>query len=181
MTIPNLITLFRLALVPVVVVALLQGRFDLAFVGFVVAGLSDAIDGYIARRFDMRSELGAYLDPIADKLLMTSVFVILGMVEALPVWLVVLVVSRDVAIIAAVMLSFVMGMPVTMRPLKISKLNTGVQIALAAITLGQMAFLGATGALHNYLVYICATLTAFSAVAYLVIWLRHMSGNDNRA
>lgn len=180
MTIPNLITLFRLILVPAVVTALLQGKFGLALTCFVIAGLSDGVDGYIARRFDMRSDLGAYLDPVADKLLMTSVFVILGVINALPVWLVVLVVSRDIAIIAAVMISFVMSTPLQMRPLKISKVNTAVQIALAALTLGELAFRGITGAFHFYLLYICAVLTVISAVAYLVIWLNHMGKNDKQ-
>ena len=131
-TIPNLISILRLLLVPGVVLAMLQARWDWAFAGFVVAGISDGVDGFIARQFNQRSRLGAYLDPMADKLLLVSVFVVLGLVNQLPLWLVVAVVSRDGLIICAVVLSSVMGHPVEMKPLLVSKANTAIQIILAA-------------------------------------------------
>ena len=109
MTIPNLITILRLILVPGVVLAMMQGRWDWAFAGFAVAGASDGVDGFIARRFDQRSRLGGYLDPMADKLLLVSVFVVLGVAGELPLWLVILVVSRDALIVLAVLLSSVMA------------------------------------------------------------------------
>ena len=88
---------------PLVIVMIMQERWSAAFVLFVVAGISDAVDGFIARRFDMRSELGAYLDPIADKALLVSIYVTLAVVGVLPVWLAIVVVSRDVMIVAAIL------------------------------------------------------------------------------
>ena len=103
MTIPNLITIARLLSVPLVIVLIGQERWMPAFVLFVVAGASDGVDGFIARRFDMRSEFGAYIDPLADKALIVSIYVALSVVGVLPGWVAVLVVSRDAMIVAAIM------------------------------------------------------------------------------
>jgi cardiolipin synthase len=175
-TIPNLITILRLLLVPCVVLAMLQLRWDWAFLGFVVAGISDGVDGFIARNFNQRSRLGAYLDPIADKVLLVSVFVVLGIIGQLPLWLVIAVVSRDALIVCAVVLSTVMGHPVEMRPLLVSKANTAVQIILAAEVLAELTFSLHLGLVRQGLVLLSGLLTAASAAAYLVSWLRHMSG-----
>jgi cardiolipin synthase len=175
-TIPNIITLVRFFLVPCVVLALIGGNMGWAFLGFLVAGISDGVDGFIARQFDQRSELGAYLDPIADKLLLVCVFVVLGYLGELPLWLVVTAVSRDALIIGGVMLATVMGNPVAMKPLFVSKANTTFQILLALVVLAELASGWNGGALRTVLVYISAFLTVASAAAYLVGWLRHMSG-----
>ena len=175
-TIPNLITILRFLLVPVVVLTMLQSRWDWAFIGFVAAGISDAVDGFIARQFNQRTRLGAYLDPMADKLLLVSVFVVLGIVGQLPLWLVVAVVSRDALIVCAVVLSTVMGHPVEMRPLMVSKANTAVQIVLAAEVLAELTFELDLGWFRQGLVIMSGLLTVASAAAYLVGWLRHMSG-----
>jgi len=176
-TIPNIITVLRLLLVPAVVYALLVGEMGWAFAGFLIAGVSDGVDGFIARHFNQRSALGAYLDPAADKLLLVSVFVVLGLMSKLPLWLVVAAVSRDGLIIFAVLLSSIMGRPVEMRPLFVSKANTAVQIALAVIVLAQLAFVRDFNPLTVLLVYASGLLTVASAAAYLVAWLRHMSGH----
>jgi cardiolipin synthase len=175
-TIPNLITILRFLLVPAVVLAMLQSRWDWAFTGFVVAGISDGVDGFIARQFDQRTRLGAYLDPMADKILLVSVFVVLGIIGQLPLWLVVAVVSRDALIICAVVLSTVMGHPVEMKPLMVSKANTAVQIVLAAEVLAELTFSLDLGWLRQGLVLLSGLLTVASAAAYLVGWLMHMSG-----
>src|SRR5690242_17802529 len=104
MNIPNLITIGRLLLVPFVVAMITREEWGLAFLGFAVAGLSDAIDGFIARRFEMRSELGAYLDPVADKALLVSIYITLAVVGVLPAWLAIVVVSRDLMVVGAVVL-----------------------------------------------------------------------------
>lgn len=127
LTIPNLITILRFVLV----LAMLNMRWDWAFAGFLVAGISDGVDGFIARRFNQHSKLGAYLDPMADKVLLVSVFVVMGFIGQLPLWLVVTMVSRDALIICAVLLSTVMAHPVEMKPLYVSKANTAAQIVLA--------------------------------------------------
>src|SRR3954453_596553 len=136
MTIPNLITIARLIMVPLVIVMIGQGRWMTAFVLFVAAGVSDAVDGYIARRFDMRSELGAYLDPLADKALLVSIYVSLAIVGQMPGWLAIVVVSRDIMIVGAVVLSWLLGKPMEINPSRLSKANTAAQIALAALFLG---------------------------------------------
>ena len=177
MTIPNMITLARFVLVPAVIYALIGGHVAWAFAGFIVAGVSDGVDGFIARQFDQRSELGAYLDPIADKLLLVSVFVMLALMGELPLWLVTLAVSRDLLIVGAVLLASIMGNPVVMKPLFVSKANTAVQIVLAALVLAQLALGYGPGWMRWWLVLLSALLTAASAAAYLAGWFRHMSSH----
>ena len=176
-TIPNLISILRLLLVPLVVLAMLQARWEWALAGFVIAGVSDGIDGFIARHFNQHSRLGAYLDPIADKLLLVSVFIVLGISGELPLWLVVAMVSRDGLIICAVVLSSVMGHPVEVKPLLVSKVNTAVQIVLAAEVLAELTFDMHLDPLRTTLIMLSGLLTVASAAAYLVAWLRHMSGH----
>jgi cardiolipin synthase (CMP-forming) len=176
MTIPNLITIFRLILVPIVIVTIMQGRWSAAFILFVVAGVSDAVDGFIAKRFDMRSEFGAYIDPLADKALLVSIYVTLAIVGVLPSWLSIVVVSRDLMIVAAVLLSWVMARPVKIRPLMVSKLNTAAQIGFAALVLAAKAFGVETVPFGDVAMIAVAGLTVASAGAYLAGWLRHMTG-----
>jgi cardiolipin synthase len=157
------------------VVAIGQGAWMLAFLLFVAAGVSDAADGIIARRFHLRSELGAYLDPLADKALLVSIYVTLSVVGTVPGWLAIIVVSRDAMIVAAILVSRLMDKPVAIKPLLISKANTAAQIAFAAGVLGALAFglpLGDWLALGMLAV---AGLTGLSAAAYLARWLRHMA------
>ena len=174
-TIPNLISIARLVLVPLTIDALLAGRYDVAFWVFLIAAASDGLDGWIARRFDQRSELGAYLDPIADKALMVSIFVTLAVVGRVPVWLTIIVVSRDVLIVGGVMLSWMLSAGVTIRPLLVSKANTMVQIAFAAMVLSAGAFGFDPGRLWVAGEIAVAALTTVSGGAYLVDWLRAMS------
>jgi cardiolipin synthase (CMP-forming) len=175
MTLPNLITIGRLVLVPLVVVMIVQRQWATAFVLFVVAGLSDAVDGFIARRYDMRSEFGAYIDPLADKALLVSIYVTLAIRDVLPSWVAIAVVSRDAMIVAAILVSWLMQRPVDIKPLLISKLNTAAQIVFAAVVLGTSAFQGPTGWLEPWGAGIVLALTAGSAAAYLAGWLRHMA------
>lgn len=176
LTLPNLITLIRLFLVPAVVLALLSEANGWALACFVVAGASDGLDGWIARHFDQRSELGAYLDAAADKLLLVSVFVVLGFEQHLPLWLVVMAVSRDGLILGAVLLSSILGYPIEIKPLFVSKANTAVQIVLVALVLFELAFDMSLGPARGVLVVVSGLLTAASAAAYFVGWLKHMSG-----
>src|SRR5215813_6325652 len=138
LNLPNLITIARILLVPVIVWAIGSGEMLFAFLLFLAAGVSDAVDGFLAKRLGMASEFGSYLDPLADKALIVSIYVSLGINGALPRWLVILVVSRDIMIIAAVMLSWLVDKPVTMKPLAVSKANTAAQIALAMLVLAAL-------------------------------------------
>ena len=181
MTIPNLITIARLISVPLIVVMMGQERWGLAFLLFLAAGISDAVDGFIARRFNMRSEFGAYLDALADKALLVSIYVTLAVTGALPGWLVILVVSRDLMIISAIMVSRLMERPLAIKPLFVSKLNTGAQIVFAALVLGTKAFTLDTPALDTTGMIVVAALTIVSAAAYLARWMRHMANELNGA
>ena len=140
LSIPNLVTLGRIMLVPIVVWAIMSGEMRAAFFLFLAAGISDAVDGFIAKRFHMASELGALLDPLADKALIVSIYVALGIAGALPISLVILVVSRDIMIISGFMLSWLVGKPMPVRPLPVSKLNTVAQIVLATLVLAEQSF-----------------------------------------
>lgn len=172
-----MITILRFLLVPGVVYWLLTEEWQWAFGGFLVAGISDGVDGFVARHFNQRSKLGAYLDPMADKLLLVSVFVVLGFLGELPLWLVVAAVSRDGLIVCAVLLSTVMGNPVEMKPLLVSKANTAVQIVLASVVLAELAFDADFLLLRPLLIVLSLVLTVASTGAYLVGWTRHMSAN----
>lgn len=179
MTAANMITILRLLLVPAVIYWLLSGEWRLAFAGFVVAGASDAVDGFVARRFDQRTRLGAYLDPIADKLLLVSVFVVLGMLGELPLWLVIAAVSRDALIVGAVVLASLLASPLEMKPLMVSKANTAIQIVLAAVVLAELAFALDFGVARPGLIVLSGLLTVASAGAYLLAWSRLMSNNGD--
>ena len=175
MTIPNLITIARLLMVPVIIVMLMQGEWGWAFALFLTAGVSDGVDGYLARRLDMRTEFGAYIDPLADKALLVSLYVTLPIIGVLPGWLAIVIVSRDLMIIAAIMVSWLMGRPVEIKPLAISKLNTAVQIAFAALVLGKKAFGLELSAFDTAGMWVVVALTIASVAAYLAKWLRHMA------
>lgn len=181
MSIPNLITLARILSVPIVVWAITSGQMMIAFILFVVAGLSDAVDGYLAKRFNMASELGAYLDPLADKALIVSIYVSLGISGEIPRWLVIFVVSRDIMIVGAVILTWLIGRPMAMKPLLVSKLNTVAQIVFACLVLGSLAFEFGADPWLTILMYLVAVLTFLSIAFYLAEWIRHVgSGEKDR-
>lgn len=167
MTIANLITLLRIVLVPVIIWALLSDQMLMAFLMFLLAGVSDAVDGTVARYFDQQTELGTVLDPIADKLMLVSVFIILAMLEHIPLWLVILIVSRDLLIILGVTLAFLLSFEFTIKPLRVSKATTLLQILLAAWILSSLAFEFDFNGIKSALEWTTGLLTGLSAVAYI--------------
>ena len=175
MTIPNFITIARLILVPIIVFMIGQGEWLAAFAIFIAAGVSDAVDGILAKRFGMASELGAYLDPIADKALIVSIYVSLAIIGAIPSWVAILVFSRDIMIVSAVILSWLLENPVAIAPLIVSKANTLAQISFAALVLGARAFGIDLGVWTVVAESIVAVLTVASMGAYLTLWLKHMA------
>ncbi|MFN3623183.1 MAG: CDP-alcohol phosphatidyltransferase family protein [Hyphomicrobium sp.] len=179
LNLPNIISLARVILVPVVFWLLITGETEVAFFVFIIAGISDAVDGYLAKTFGWQTELGAYLDPLADKLLIVSIFLALGVGGKLPLWLVVAVVSRDILIVIAVMLSWLLGRPVRIKPLIVSKANTVAQIVLAATVLADEGFGLGLGWARFVLVWLTGALTVASLAAYLHTWLLHMSGYES--
>ena len=171
-TLPNLITMARLCAVPATVWLILNGRLDLAFCLFVGAGVSDAVDGWLARVRNARSALGAILDPMADKLLLVCVYVTLAAIGVLPDWLAILVVFRDLVIVGGVLVLWVLGQPPAIRPLLVSKLNTAMQLLLAGVALLLAGFALRAPALLAALVWVTAATTVGSGIAYVSATLR---------
>src|SRR5215831_9761681 len=135
LTLPNVITFARLCTVPLAFWLVVEHRFVLAFYLFLAAGLSDAIDGWLARRNGGGNSVGALLDPVADKSLLVTMYVTLATVRVLPDWLAILVVFRDIVIVGGIVVLSLLGHLVPIRPLLISKINTALQIALVALAL----------------------------------------------
>lgn len=178
LNIPNMITLGRLLAVPVTVWLILNDFMLAAFWLFVVAGISDAVDGFLAKRWNQVTEFGAYLDPVADKALLVSVFITLGVQEYLESWLVILVVFRDVMIVGAVVLFQTMVRKLDMDPLFISKVNTLAQIILAAFVLGAIGFEVETGLFMEMMIGIVAVTTMTSGLSYLIVIMRRLDTSE---
>jgi cardiolipin synthase (CMP-forming) len=175
LSIPNLITLGRIILVPAVIWAIISGEMLVAFALFLAAGISDAVDGFLAKRFHMASELGAYLDPLADKALIVSIYVALGIARELPISLVILVVSRDIMIISGFMLAWLVNKPMPVRPHPVSKLNTVMQILLASFVLAEKGLAFNAAPVETAGIALVAILTLLSIAFYLIEWFRHMN------
>ena len=162
--------------VPVAVYLLIQSAYLAAFILFLLAGVSDALDGYLAKRNNQTTELGAILDPLADKALLVGVYVTLGLQGNLPNWLVVLVVFRDVLIVGGVIILFLVRLKVQMQPLIISKINTATQIGLAAIVLAELGLQLEIMGLVVVMIYLVGVTTVISGASYMVSWSRQMNG-----
>jgi len=173
-SLPNLITLLRFFLVPAVITMIALHRWPEAFLIFVIAGVSDAVDGWLAKTFGLATELGAFLDPAADKALLVSIYVALAIVHVIPPPLAIIVVARDLMIIGAIVMSWLVGKPVEIRPLLISKVNTTAQIGFAALVLAAKAFGFRLNGWFEILLYVVAALTLVSLAAYLWRWIRHI-------
>lgn len=180
MTIPNLISIFRLFIVPAIVWLISIQEYSMSFWLFLIAGVSDGVDGFIAKQFNQSSELGAHLDPLADKVMLVAVFLTLGIQGLLPLWLVILVISRDLLIVGAVVLTWILHQPIPMKPLMVSKANTVAQIILICLVMGAMAFDLDLGIFFTLAVVLVAALTLLSTLAYLLDWFSHMGTVEKR-
>lgn len=174
--VPNLLSLARLFLVPLIVWLILDRREDAALVLFVVAGVTDAIDGFVAKRFGAVTELGKFLDPLADKALLVSVYVVLAATGGMPPWLVIMVVFRDVLIVGGSLLIHTMRQKVVMNPLRISKLNTVAQIILAGTVLLRDGYNVPMHGVDIGMMVIVAVTTFLSGAAYVWLWGRDTAG-----
>ena len=173
LTLANGVTAIRLVLVPFIAAALLNQRFDDAFWLTLLAGASDAVDGFIARYFGHKSIVGAYLDPAADKILIITLFGLLTYADQLPLWLMVLVLARDASIVVGVAVFTHMRKSIVhIKPLFISKVTTFSQIVLLLATLADLAFTLDWGTLRQALVWTAAALTVASWAAYFAEALR---------
>jgi cardiolipin synthase len=179
LNLPNLITLGRLLSVPLEIWLIISGHYGVAFWVFVAAGLSDALDGFIAKRFDRRTRLGALLDPMADKTLLVCVYATLGLGGQLPSWLVIVVVFRDSMIVAAFLLIQSFVTPKYYGPLYISKINTALQIALVGFVLGRLGLGLDGGRATSVLVGLVAATTVLSGLSYVVRWARILAGSES--
>ncbi len=174
---PNLITLARIIAVPVIVWLILKDEMLVAFWLFFIAGVSDALDGFIAKRFNCQTIIGAFLDPLADKALLVSAYLSLGYKDIIATWLVILVVFRDLVIIGGALVFQAVTQTLHMEPLMISKANTLAQIVLIGVLLGGLGFglEAQTMAANQILTVVVAFTTVASGAAYVYKWGRKAS------
>lgn len=170
--IPNLLTVLRLAAAPLTAYLLLEGRFTVAFAVFAFAALTDAADGYLAKRFNVRTRFGVYLDPAADKLLMLISFVVLTMISVAPLWLTALVITRDAAIISAVLVAKYFGLPLDIQPQPLGKACTFVQVSYVTLMLLSLMLNVDPGLLGYGAAIVTAVLTLASGLSYGHVWVR---------
>lgn len=178
MNLPNIITLSRLLSVPLIVSLILSDQLKAALLFFALAGISDALDGFLARFFKLRTTLGAYLDPIADKALLVGVYAALGQAGLVELWVVVLVIFRDVLIIGGILLLSVFKSNIEMKPLLISKINTVVQLVYAFLILSQGEAFVEILHLNLYCGYLVALLTVLSGFSYVKLGLNYFNKVD---
>lgn len=171
---PNLLSFARLLSVPLIMWLALAGEMTFAFWLFVAAGITDAIDGFIAKHFNAKTDLGSFLDPLADKALLVGIYLTLGWLGHIPIWLVIVVAFRDLTIVGGALLEQTLTQSFRSQPMMISKINTALQIALAALVLARLGLgfhdLGLTGVL----VIAVAITTVLSGLTYLIEWSRRL-------
>lgn len=168
MNIPNLLTLLRIILVPVIVILLIQGSFCKALIVFIIAGLSDALDGFLARVLNQQTLLGAYLDPIADKALLISSFVTLSILHIIPGWVAVIIISRDVIILLGISVLSILSISVTIRPVFVSKITTALQLITVLMALASRLWPGGfPGAPLVAIYWLTAFFTIVSGLTYM--------------
>ena len=168
--IPNALSMLRMTLAIPSALLLLQERYEAALLIFLLAGLSDGLDGYLAKRFAWRSRLGSILDPLADKLLLVTNYIVLGWLGWLPVWLVVAVISRDVVVVSGALAYHVLFGHFEMAPTMASKLNTTMQIVLVVVMVASLGRLHVPAWVVDGLIYTVLATTAWSGVDYVWTW-----------
>lgn len=167
--IPNLISVLRLLLVPWFAMLLLEQQFGLALILFIVMGVSDALDGFLARYLKASSALGAGLDPLADKVMLVAAFVMLGHLELLPVWLVTLVVGRDVLVVGGTLMNYLLHPGQKTAVLKVGKINTFIQIVTVFTFMGNQLTL-LPPILLDTLLWATVAATLVSGIGYMLVW-----------
>ena len=174
--IPNLLTLLRILLVPVFVILLIQGQFLKAILVFVLAGLTDALDGFLARVLHQKTDLGLYLDPLADKALIVTSFVTLSVMGLIPPWLSVLVISRDFIILLGISVMTLMAIPFEIKPAVVSKVTTALQLLTVFVVLVLTYLQGPErdGRVF-FLFWLTGALTVISGLNYIMRGLRFVS------
>ncbi len=161
MNIPNMLTLLRIILVPVFVILLMQGSFSYALLVFVIAGVTDGLDGFLARILKQQTVLGAYLDPLADKALIATAFVALSILDIIPGWLTVIVISRDCIILLGVSVLSLMSVSFEIRPAYVSKATTVLQLLTVFLVLMSISI---PGYINHMVIVTLFWITAFFTV-----------------
>ena len=170
MNIPNFLSLLRIILVPVFVIFLIQSEYDKALITFMVAGLTDALDGTLARLLNCQTILGAYLDPIADKLLLVTSFVTLAIYGIIPGWLAVIVISRDFIILLGIAILTLMSVAYEIKPAVVGKITTALQIATIFFALLYKAVTHNFG--YYWIIALCWVTALFTVISGLVYIIR---------
>lgn len=178
--VPTLVTLARILAVPVTVYLIIEERFAAAFWLFVLAGVSDAVDGFLAKRLNAVSRIGAFLDPLADKALLVAVYVTLGYIGEVALWLVILIVSRDIMIVGGALLYHTLTHALRIEPLIVSKANTAAQIVFVGLVLAKLGLGVANPEILQVASYIVAATTAASGGAYVWVWVRRAFAHEGR-
>lgn len=171
MNIPNFITMIRIILVPVIVIFLIEGRLLAALLTFLVAGIGDGLDGFMARTLNQKTTLGAFLDPLADKLLLTTIYIVMAVYHQAPAWLAVMVASRDLLIVSGLAILAWNHLLPLMQPTIDSKITTFCQIVTMAYLLGR-EIVPYSPWLAEGLIFLTAILTTVSGVHYIIIGFR---------
>jgi len=166
---PNLISFLRLACVPWFIHSVITQEYTTALTLFSIMALSDAIDGYLARRFDWTTQIGAYLDPLADKVMLVAAFIFFASIDVLPLYLVVLVVGRDILILLGAVVFQRTGKKLQIKPNMVSKVNTFVQIILV-LTLIATNIIVIPDILITILVMVTVITTLISGFLYIIDW-----------
>lgn len=179
MTIPNIITMIRILLTPVFVIYLINDELLSGLVILVICGISDGLDGFIARVFKQKSRLGSFLDPLADKIILVSAFIALAIRGFLPSWLTVVVISRDVLITIGVIMLYLTGVALNIKPVISSKTATCLQFATVIAVLSGEYLLPFQG-YYVYLYYATALFTIVSFLQYLYQWQKMMVEKPDR-
>ena len=178
---PNILSALRLVAAPVAAILILRGIDTLALGVFAFAGLSDALDGFLAKRFHLTSRFGAWLDPAADKLLMLASFLTLTMVGVVPAWVTYLVIGRDLAIVIGVLLARAFEAPLRIAPLMIGKASTVVQVLYVAFLLALLALNTTLPRTEMAGSYVVGLFTVWSFLAYAYVWLQAVAAGRSAA
>ena len=168
--VPNILTLLRIAACPVLVILLNDQNYAFALILFLLAGITDGLDGYIAKKYNFVSRLGAILDPIADKLLIASTYIMLAILQDIPFYLLIVVMFRDLVIVAGYLILVMMGENVPMKPLYTSKINTFLQITLMLVVLLEKALWLEIPMSVDFLIVGVIITTVVSGVQYVWSW-----------
>lgn len=167
MNLPNLLSLFRLVLTLFFILLAARGQFGLALLFFVLQAVSDMLDGFLARRMDTKTNLGSYLDPLADKVMLASSYVVLCLKSVLPIWLVVLVLARDLVITLGFLVLFKRGLKASPVPSFIGKMTTVFQMLTVVYVLWSHEW-SYDGDLDMIFYWVTALLTAASGLQYFI-------------